>query len=285
MFKDYLSKWCDSVKYEHGIGSSYPDFSIWSQDDEPIAFWEIAEKEFTAQNANEIQQELDDIQQSGISVKSGYSEGYSVLQYKIKKKSAQFRGCGSIPGMLVYADWTNYYMPTKSEVAAAILGDPTLVISQEGDYLGNSRRPNGKMVDSKYSHINNHISAVALFREEAIQTRIQGLDELTNEAIKKFRYGHPVFKFVENVKKEISSKVDLARKYLFLDIFLNPHAHVAWPLELHGPYDRIFDVSESELHPTIVFDGQKPIQRIRLPESDVQRDIQDLMNDPNLRNE
>ena len=113
LFKDYLSKWCDSVKYEHGIGSSYPDFSIWSQDDEPIAFWEIAEKEFTAQNANEIQQELDDIQQSGISVKSGYSEGYSVLQYKIKKKSAQFRGCGSIPGMLVYADWTNYYMPTK----------------------------------------------------------------------------------------------------------------------------------------------------------------------------
>ncbi|HJP83007.1 MAG TPA: hypothetical protein VJ835_05825 [Fimbriimonadaceae bacterium] len=273
---DYLKSWRPDIQYEVPVGKAKPDFSIW-EEESCKAFWEVADRETSGE-------ELASLENLGLRVDSGWTESMTFIALKVARKSDQFGKCGNLPGMLVLAEWVGIANPTGSDISVVFEGWPQIEITpgRPGKFARNTKK--AKMVGSEWAPVNNAISAVGILRRTNVEGYKWGLRDFAYRVWAKFDHCEHSAHLIANAQDRIQKcGVDLEHKTAYLQIYRNLRAHNPWPLDLHGPFDQVFDVTPGSLDPINVFDGLAPDARIEIPVSRVQAEIDALANDPNLR--
>ena len=87
IFADYLTENRFNWKYELPIGLSKPDFSVWQDEATPYAFWDVADREPSAQEEAEVDaliRRLREGTEPATEVQGGPSKGYYFVRSKIR---------------------------------------------------------------------------------------------------------------------------------------------------------------------------------------------------------
>ena len=291
IFADYLTENRFNWKYELPIGLSKPDFSVWQDEATPYAFWDVADREPSAQEEAEVDaliRRLREGTEPATEVQGGPSKGYYFVRSKIRSKYSQFKKAAPIPGMLVLAEWTGRASLDPDMMAAAIYGWPQVIVSPGHPHREPSfaRANDGKMVDESVADQNRHVSAIGILNYRQVNYYKHGLNQFTKDVNDRFDdFRHCLDLISQQERRQRSQGLDLDLKAPTLDIFLTLDAHNPWPQELAGTYDRIYEFDPRTHHFALVRDGLAPIVRIPVPASLDQQDIWSVEGLPGLRNE
>lgn len=281
---DYLQSWCPGIRYEATVGASNPDFSL-ENNGITLAFWDVADREFTDADQRELQDHCEASERGECLILAGRTKEIDFVKNKVRWKSEQFKKCGSCPGMLVLAEWAGAIHITGNDVSTVMEGWPQLRIeSGNAGRVELVRSNDGRMNDPKVAQTNNHISAIGIVRQSNVQQHKSGLVSFETRVFERFGNTEHAWSLVNTERARLRGRgVDLEARTTYLEIFLNRKAHHPWPMELCGPFDRIFAVDPGVLEPTLIFDGLAPDFEIPIPLSQTQLDIDAIMKDQMFR--
>lgn len=286
IFARYLEESGLNAQYEKQIGTSNPDFSVWTEDALPYAFWDVVDREPGAQELAELDELIRKVNAGEATgeVRAGPTRGYFFVRNKVRGKYGQFKNASPIPGMLVLADWTGRASIEADMMAAALYGWPQMILTplQPNPRVGFGRASDGKLNNEKVSEENRHISAIGILRFCRVNRFIHGLSQFQEDVWEEYKeIGHCLDLLQQEENRQRGIGIDIDSEELVLDIYLTDQAHHPWPQELCGMYDRIYSFNASTHHYDLIKDGLAPRRRIEVPKSDVNL-IQKL---PGFRNE
>ncbi len=282
IFQQYFTINDIKADYEKLIGNKKPDFSCW-KDGHPVAFWDVVDREST---------ELD-VKIRSEKIHSGPSPAEQALKKQIARKSAQFTGCGSCPGMLVFADWNGTSVISPELFASAMHGNLGIQfqIGQSNSDPADMRfSENGKMEPAhkggKHFDGNNAISAVGYLCLVRTNHYTYGLKKLISDLGKTtWELGQKLDFYGAEEKKLQQQGIDLERELPVLQIYLNSNANNPWPDGLWGHFDQVYQYDQTQLQFVLIRDGLAAKYPIAIPVSESQKDINSIMDLPLFRND
>jgi len=259
VFAGYLLENRFNVQYERRIGESDPDFRVWHEDGTPFAFWDVADREFTAKDQVEIDRLVVRIEAGlPIEAEGGPTKGYDFVRAKIRRKFLQFKKASPVPGMLVLAEWTGRAQVDPAMMAAALYGWPqiTVPLKQLNPTPSLGRADDGKMIEQKMAEDNRYISAIGILQLRPINRYVHGLVQLGKDVLDRFDVSDHAFGLIDQEERRQRAKgIDLDLLSPVLDIYLVSEAHYPWPEEVRGNHDRVYayDVGTSQYN--LISDG------------------------------
>lgn len=289
IFGRYLHYNGFEAAYEQYVGTSKPDFSLWS-DGAPVAYWDVTDRQFTAKDHADRDRLIDRMNRGDPpEVVGGPSPAYSTLHSKLRNKSKQFSGASPVPGMLVIADWAFVATFRPDEVAAALYGWPQLIITfgtprREPQF---TRASDGRMVEPSVARKNLNISAISFLTLKLVNRHRYGLDAFMKDVISHFPNDlpHALELAADEEARLQHSGIDLNLEVPVLDVYLTKGAYHPWPQNLFGKYDRVYEYDTSTMGFRLTVDGLAPLTRTPIPASEFQKDIWALLAQPGFRNE
>lgn len=276
---DYLREWCPGVRYEAKVGTSNPDFSIADEGGDCTAFWDVADREFTAADRRELESSYEASQRGEREWKSGRTKDMDFIQSKLHDKYRQFKNCGPVPGMLVLAEWAGAVWLNGDYVSIVLEGWPAMRVTLGGEFEPEFCRGDD-------GRTNSPIAAVGIVRQKNTAYYKFGIHDFHKRTMD--RFGNDEHTYGLWMKEEArlrSCGVDLDSKTTYLEIYRNGNARSPWPTELRGPFDQVFDIVSGCLEPILIHNGLAPDVTIPIPMSEAQMDIDAIMASPGFRND
>ncbi len=277
-----------NAQYEQRIGGSDPDFSVWDENGRPFAYWDVKDRKFTSEDQERFEVAYRRAE-AGLAgeIISGPDATYDFVRRKMEFKAKQFAKCGSVPGMMVLADWAGCTHPTPEIVGAALEGWPNLIVQMgEGEFeprLG--RSSDGTMWDIPNREVYLGVSAIGFLKFVNVNYFRYGLYAFATQTLQQYENKQYAFELISKAEdKQRSEGINLDYEEPVLDIYLVRDAHYLWPQEVVGQCDTVYSFDKATSSYVLVRDGLAPVEKIVLQSSESQQMIDALTRDPMLRN-
>lgn len=292
-FSAYLDRIEWPWKYEVPHGASKPDFTVFGSAGESIAVIDIKDCKETDVD-REIRQALDE---KGHDCR-GY-DPYDHIEKAIKRASGQFTDVDpKLPCMVVVADVLG--KPScENSVLGAMFGAMSMSLDLGGGLETEPRvvfGKGGKMVDPPPSagdrgppflEQNRRIGAVAYFKLKPVNALRAGYFADRNAIMDHYldRLEESLAAFEQSHRHYAMHGISPDEMEPCLEIYINPLSPVAWPADMHGPFDQVWSLDPETRSFQMIFDGVAEPAPRPIKKSETQVAIEDIMSWPNLRSE
>lgn len=262
---EMLRKFGLTLVYEQPHGSKHPEFSAYDRFGQLRAVIEVKDICWKEGELDELSERL---------AQQTLGEPLEMVGYDPTKRPRrlirdamdQLAPAASVPTMAVIHDSTKANHLTIDAMAEALLGDVKIIVPYHRDgepgesYV--AHRGNGRFTDPRWRTQMRTVSAVSILRTDNVEQHSSGYLRELRATYKSKLYttsgalSADIFAHTEALEQLYRRRgVDLDRIEPRLVIFRNPFARIAWPLELIGEFDEVWDLDRHRGRLSKTIDG------------------------------